>query len=1212
MAVIVEHYAGEKQSDLPFMGRSRERLLLLASSLVLLLGFGSLYLNQNQDFEKQQQQLANHQLVNLNQLQSPQSLYPVLRGVYPDDKDQHFVAEVLYQRAKQAPLPNFGEINKLKTTSAEIMSKGGDGFKARLEASQKLLGFSPQLWKQERTNPKPFPSVHDTHKGGFEISGTVQDESGKALSGTLVTIEGLNFADSVRTDAQGAYKFAGLAPNIGYNVLALKPNAEFKRQRFPLLRSNNEANFSARTHTIRLVESAISQRLKPQTIVRTPEEFRSLLLWVMIAFFGIYYVIHFLWTARKFSGDQYLLPFLHLITGIGLLMMFAIPDPLRDLLRGFDTLLAIMGGLILFVIISFIDIQRWGFEFSETENRSFIWLLLAALTSLLLLTIGYGPEGSNAKVNLHLFLFFGPDIQPVEIIKMFLLIFFAGYLARNWDLIRQLDATLPPWMEKIGLRLPAFRIFLPVALGVAAALGFFYMQKDLGPALVICTTFIVLYAIVRHHWAGLALGLLLLVGGFWLAYSLNPLVGSRITMWLNPWENTAQGGDHLAYAFWSLASGAFTGQSLGLGSPADTPAAHTDMILAALGEELGFLGLLVTITLYGLYFYRGLQIALNTDSRFSLFLGFGIVISSAIQLILIACGTFGLLPLTGVVSPFLSYGKVATVMHFVFAGMLMSLSAQQAGRAFKDSQWREFGTPIRVTKYVFLGFALLIIGRLAFIQMIKKDEWSLRPTFVLQSDGLRNYTYNPRLLRIRDALPLGNIFDRNGMPIAASDTTGLRKYLKTYKDMGYEMKESELRQDMRHYPLKELTFYLLGDLNNRVKWNANQGLYAENRYLSRLRGYDNHPAPREERFTMENGRDSIYTVVKYDYSALLPFLHGEPIENASKILSQDRDMKLTIDARLQQKTAAIIQTQALKLGLQDRFISAVVLDAKKGDLLASVSYPLPSKVFQSPSLAQADRTIFDHALYANRPPGSTIKVATAMAAFRRGGDEAANWTVQVTGNERYFRQGEPRGTVTMEQAVTYSSNRFFATISKEKIGAEGMQYILDAFGFINKNPAYSTAEKIKRLLMGDNLSQAGFGQGEIVAAPMQVARMAAAVANRGVNAMPRFFMDEPKQEAQTLITPNQANILQAYMRKVVTNGTARVLARSPLPISGKTGTAEQTRKRDHAWFVGFVPDGKGSAVVVAVLVEEAGRHGGDIAPIAGSIFDAAQALGYFK
>src|SRR6185295_15862721 len=170
--------------------------------------------------------------------------------------------------------------------------------------------------------------------------------------------------------------------------------------------------------------------------------------------------------------------------------------------------------------------------------------------SLLLIAFGSGPGASTAKVNL------GP-VQPVEATRLLLALFLAGYFARRWELLRVRgrtirDRALPAWIN-----LPRADYFLPVVVGVGAALAFFFLQRDLGPALLLCCVFLAIYAIARGRTAMAIIGLGLLVLGFYVGYRLNvsPTLAARVRMWQSPWDNGLAGGDQVAHAMWALASG---------------------------------------------------------------------------------------------------------------------------------------------------------------------------------------------------------------------------------------------------------------------------------------------------------------------------------------------------------------------------------------------------------------------------------------------------------------------------------------------------------------------------------------------------------------------------------------------------------------------------------------------------------------------------------
>jgi cell division protein FtsI/penicillin-binding protein 2 len=152
--------------------------------------------------------------------------------------------------------------------------------------------------------------------------------------------------------------------------------------------------------------------------------------------------------------------------------------------------------------------------------------------------------------------------------------------------------------------------------------------------------------------------------------------------------------------------------------------------------------------------------------------------------------------------------------------------------------------------------------------------------------------------------------------------------------------------------------------------------------------------------------------------------------------------------------------------------------------------------------------------------------------------------------------------------------------------------------------------------MKDALPQAGYGQAEVVASPFQMARVAAAIANDGMMPYGRWITGDSNsriEEPKRILDAGPAELLSRYMREVVTRGTGRSIAGSPIPIAGKTGTAELAKGPSHAWFAGFAPySGPGRKLAFSVLVEN-GRYGGTAAaPIAAEVMAAAGELGLFR
>ena len=197
----------------------------------------------------------------------------------------------------------------------------------------------------------------------------------------------------------------------------------------------------------------------------------------------------------------------------------------------------------------------------------------------------------------------------------------------------------------------------------------------------------------------------------------------------------------------------------------------------------------------------------------------------------------------------------------------------------------------------------------------------------------------------------------------------------------------------------------------------------------------------------------------------------------------------------------------------------------------------------------------------------------------------------------------------MNKGVVVSCNAYFAQLGTYKVGAEALHATADAFGIAVANP--NTPAKLK-----DALPQASYGQGQVVASPFQLARVAATIANNGVMPFGRWVTDDsnPRVEPdRTVLQPDLARTLGQYMRSVVTSGTGRSVAGAPVPIAGKTGTAELAKGASHAWFIGFAPyNATGRRIAFAVLVEN-GQYGGSAAaPIAADVMGAANELGLFK
>jgi cell division protein FtsI/penicillin-binding protein 2/cell division protein FtsW (lipid II flippase) len=1009
--------------------------------------------------------------------------------------------------------------------------------------------------------------------------------------------------------AQQIYYASGSLSNVGA-LARLRINADELASRAlrPLReRLNGRASLP-------LLTAEQFRQLKPLLSVRTPYRFRREFFLAVALFFVAFFAAHIFLSLRRFEGDQSLLPLVLLLSAIGFILMVSLRDPLRDNLLFADFAQGAAGGCIVLAALATLDFRRIA------GNLSYIPLIASFALSILLIAFGSGPGTSDAKVNLLGF-------QPVEIIRLLLVFFLAGYFATRWDILRHARETRPS-LARITryFDIPPVEFTLPAAVSVLLSIAFFFLQRDMGPALVFACLFLALYGIARGSAFIPAIGVTLVALAFGAGYILHVprTVGERVSMWLSPWNNMVHGGDQLAHSLWAFATGGATGMGIGLGDPAIVPAAHTDLVLSALGEEWGFLGIAAVFLLYALLVFRAFRIATRARSDYEFFLAAGLGAVTALQILLISAGALGVFPLSGVVTPFLSYGRTSMLSNFAVAAILLAVSVPARGPApatipVAATQSR---TPLTVLYAILAAAALVVVSKAAYIQLLRPDATMVQGTLVIQADGARRFQYNPRFQNVMRQIPMGAIYDRNGLPLATSDWAELEKHRAEYQQIGIDIDRACSRTESRHYPFGGLLFDFLGDLRTRTRWGASNTSFVERDSSRRLRGYDDRPSLVEVKNPQTH---AVERVLRYDYRELIPLLrHRYDQQNPAvrRILDRPRNIKMSLDARLQVRVAEVLRAQLQQAGREKG--AAVVMEPSTGDLLAAVSLPLPP---DSPTVSDAtpepeSNPYLDRARYGLYPPGSTFKVVTAMAALRKD-QGLAHKTYQcirlpdgrvgnyIQGSNRPIRDDiedkSPHGTVDMERGIVVSCNAYFAQLGAYDVGAQPLFDTASLLGISTASP--NTAAQLKRFL-----PQSAYGQGQVLASPFQMARVAATVANAGQMPEGRWIADETNTRTnppQSVLAADQAQTLGKFMREVVTGGTGR-RAVATVPIAGKTGTAELENADSHAWFIGFAPYAAQRKIAFSVLVENGVYGGTAAAPAAAGIVNAAAKLGLIQ
>ena len=950
--------------------------------------------------------------------------------------------------------------------------------------------------------------------------------------------------------------------------------------------------------------------VKPHMVVRTRAEYAARIWGAVLWFFGAFWIAHLVRRWRAAADDPVILPVLFLLSGIGFMTMMSLRDPLRDTIAASTFVSGIVAGLVLLLAASRVDFEASGLR------RAVIAPLGAALAvAALLLLFGTGPGASGVKVNLL-------GVQPVEMIRMLVVFALAAYFARRLEFLRAFSeppSAARPWLRHV--KLPRFKDVRPVLVSMGLVLAFFFLQKDLGPALVLSCVFLGLYGIARGRAAFVVVGLSILLSGFATAYWIGfpATVRQRVAIWLDPWNNGVAGGDQIAHGLWALSTGAVWGSGPGLGDPEVIPAGHTDFVLAAIGEELGFVGLAVVIALYGLLCWRCLRAAARAPGDYSALLGAGVALALVVQAFVIASGLLGLLPLSGVVTPFLSYGRSSMLANFFAAGVLLAIAKRRGPVRV------HLAAPLRVMAIVFGVGVSAVVARATWVQVLRADEFATSASLSEQADGGYRFGYNPRLLAAARLLVRGTIYDRNGLPLATSRPDEIRGVADAYRKAGVLPVRTCTDDAGRCYPLAAIGFALLGDWNTRINWGARNSSYIERDSDGQLKGYDDH----QQVVDVVNPRTGARgQTVRRDYAELLPLAreryrpHSEAVR---ALLARDRDLRVTVDARLQVRAADALRARMQAGGFERG--GAVVLDSATGDLLASVTYPWPTDddLTDAGAPSPADELrgrVLDRARYGLYPPGSTFKLLVAGAALRSGpADRDATFMCvrlpdgrvgnHVRGAARPVRDDPmdtaPHGTVDLRKGLVVSCNAYFAQLASQM----GPRPLLDAAQVFQ----IDVARQPTPAGLGPTLPQAGYGQGQVVVSPLKMARVAASIAAHG-QVVPVHWVTTPaggELAGSRFLSGSDAALLSRYMREVVTSGTGRTLAANRTEIAGKTGTAEVADAPAHSWFAGFAPyGGSGRRIAFAVIIENAGYGARTAAPIAGDLVTSARELGIIR
>ncbi len=368
------------------------------------------------------------------------------------------------------------------------------------------------------------------------------------------------------------------------------------------------------------------------------------------------------------SGDFYLMLFTLILVVTGLIMVFSASYYYS--ISQEDNAYAYLIKHGMWVVLGFVAMMFGAsYDYRSYNSKNFAYLALGG--SLLLLIIVLTPLGTTINGATR-WIDLGPiTLMPGEIAKLGAIFFLAWFLGNDLNKIKSLTKGI-----------------LPVLAVMAVIAGLIIKQPNLSTAITVCGIIVAMMLVAGMKWryffgaaglgaAGIASILVFMKDTYWY---------TRITAFTDPFADPLGSGYQAVQSLLALGSGGLFGVGLGKSVQKNLylPEPQNDFILAIIGEETGFIGVLILIILYCLFLWRGIHVAINAPDQFGLLLASGIVLMVAIQVILNIAVVTSSMPATGINLPFISYGGNALLIFMFSAGVLINISRHEAQKTGVD------------------------------------------------------------------------------------------------------------------------------------------------------------------------------------------------------------------------------------------------------------------------------------------------------------------------------------------------------------------------------------------------------------------------------------------------------------------------------------------------------------------------------------------------
>lgn len=387
------------------------------------------------------------------------------------------------------------------------------------------------------------------------------------------------------------------------------------------------------------------------------------------AFAGLAVLAHLLVRWKAPYADPVILPTAVALSGIGLAAIYRLDlsYAARGLNSGFAPrqLFGLLLGMSAAVVVVFLFrdhrvLRRYTYLFGVS---GLVLLLLPLVPGL-----GRTVNGSRIWIGIGT-----QSFQPGEIAKIFLAIFFAGYLVSARDNLTLAGTKL------LGMPLPRLRDLGPILLAWVVAVLVLVYQRDLGTSMLFFGFFVAMLYLATERISWVMIGLALFASASVAAAKMFPHVMARVEVWLHAldpaiYDRSPGGSYQVVQGLFGMASGGLFGAGWGGGFPYLVPYANSDFIWATLAEELGLTGVLAILTMFVIFTLRGIRTGIGVRDGFGKLLCGGLAFVVAFQAFVVVGGVTRIIPLTGLTLPFMAYGGSSMLSNWIIVGLLLRIS----------------------------------------------------------------------------------------------------------------------------------------------------------------------------------------------------------------------------------------------------------------------------------------------------------------------------------------------------------------------------------------------------------------------------------------------------------------------------------------------------------------------------------------------------------